>query len=143
VVKYFEVFLSTKPWNLIFRFLLETAGLVALADFGYHLSTSNLRYLLMVALPLGAAAIWGAFAVPNDPTRRPGPVLVPIPGPLRLVLELAYFGLAIYGLFRSSAVTLGWIFAALVLFHYAISWDRVAWLLSNKPFPKQNQIKQR
>lgn len=133
--------MSTKPWNLIFRFFLETAGLVALAYWGYSLVTGPLRYLLMIALPVAAAAIWGVFAVPNDPTRRPGRVPVPIPGGLRLALEGLYFALAVAGLFASGYPVPAWILAALVLFHYAISWDRIAWLLSKQPPAKRLPVK--
>ncbi len=133
--------MSTKPWNLIFRFFLETAGLVALALWGYSLATGPLRYLLMIAFPVAAAFLWGTFAVPDDPTRRPGRVPVPTPGALRLALEALYFALAVAGLFASGYPVPAVILAALVLIHYVLSWDRIAWLISKRPLAGRLPVK--
>jgi drug/metabolite transporter (DMT)-like permease len=115
------------------RFFLETAGLVALAAWGYSITPGPARYLLVVLLPLVAAFAWGGLAVRNDPTRKPGGRMIVIPGPARLLLELVFFSLAVTGLFLANYPTPAWILAALVIFHYAVSYDRVAWLIANRP----------
>lgn len=63
----------------------------------------------------------------GDPSRS-GRVPVPVPGPVRLVLEIAFFTLSAWALAFAGPSIAGWIFAAIVASHYALSWDRVAWL---------------
>ena len=109
------------PFNLAFRFLLELAGLAAFAYWGWHTGEAGLRWLFAVGAPLAAALIWGVFRVPNDPGRAP----VAVSGRTRLAIEAAFFGLAILGLWQAGAQLAGLIFAALVLIHYAVSYDRV------------------
>jgi hypothetical protein len=43
-------------------------------------------------------------------------------------LELAFFGSASLALFRLNPAY-GWIFGAITLVHYALSYDRIVWLL--------------
>jgi uncharacterized membrane protein YqjE len=45
-----------------------------------------------------------------------------------LLLELALFGSATLALFALDP-TYGWIFGAVTLVHYLLSYDRVVWLL--------------
>ncbi len=51
-----------------------------------------------------------------------------MPGIVRLLLELAFFAAATGSLFAVEAITLGWIYGIAVLIHYAISYNRIAWL---------------
>jgi hypothetical protein len=81
----------------------------------------------MLLIPLLAAAAWGAFNVKDDPSRS-GKAPVPVPGILRLVLELVFFGLATWALFSLNQ-TCGWIFGLVTLAHYILSYDRILWLL--------------
>jgi len=69
-----------------------------------------------------------AFAVPNDPSRS-GKTVVPTPGFIWLLLELALFGASAWMLFDLEFTKLGWIFSSVVLVHYATSYDRMVWLL--------------
>jgi hypothetical protein len=108
--------------------LLETAALVALGYWGWNLAGSPLRYVLAIGIPVAAAFLWGTFAVPNDPSRS-GKAPVPIPGALRLALELAFFGFAAWALYSAGATLFSLIFGAIILLHYAISYDRLAWLI--------------
>jgi hypothetical protein len=75
-----------------------------------------------------AAALWGTFAVRDDPSRS-GWAPVPTPGVLRLLLELGSFAAAAIALVASQRVTLGLVLAAVTLVHYAASYDRILWLL--------------
>jgi hypothetical protein len=88
------------------------------------------RWLFAIGLPLLAAVLWGTFAVPDDPSRS-GNAPVPTPGALRLLLELSFFAFAVFTLFTSRQNTFGWILAIVVVFHYAISYDRILWLFKN------------
>lgn len=120
--------MSHNPVNLGFRFVLEVVALVAIGYWGWSLSVGPLRYLLALGFPLLAAAAWGVFRVPGD-TSASGKAILPVPGILRLILELAFFALAAWGLAQTGWSTLAMILAAAVALHYALSFDRITWLL--------------
>lgn len=120
--------MSQNPANLAVRFLLEIAALACLAYWGWTQHTGILRYLLAIGLPLLASILWGTFAVPGDRSRS-GEAPVPVPGILRLVLELALFGSAAWCLADAGQAFWANIFSLVVLVHYAVSYDRVLWLL--------------
>ena len=44
-------------------------------------------------------------------------------------VELAFFGFAAWGLYKIGATSWSLLLAGLVVVHYALSWDRIAWLL--------------
>ncbi len=113
------------PINLALRFLLELLGLFALAHWGWAVHSGLIRWVWMILLPLGAAAAWGVFRVPNDP----GKAVVAVPGWVRLGLEVVYFGSATWAYIASGWVTAGWVFGGVTLLHYAVSYPRIAWLL--------------
>ena len=120
--------MGSNPINLGVRFVLEIGALAALAWWGRQQASGVWRYVLTIGIPLLAAIVWGTFAVPDDPSRS-GEARVPVPGLVRLIIELAVFGLATWALFVTGATTLGWVFGVAVVVHYAISYDRVAWLV--------------
>ena len=120
--------MGSNPINLAVRFILEMAGMVALGWWGWNQGEGILRFLLALGIPFLAAVLWGTFAVPDDPSRS-GEAKVPVPGIVRLMLELAFFGLATWSLFATGLTNLGWIYGIAVLIHYIISYDRVMWLV--------------
>jgi hypothetical protein len=120
--------MAKNPLNLLIRFLLEMLALVLLGYWGWSQAGGWLRYLLAIGIPLGAAVLWGTFNVPDDPSRS-GRAPVRVPGWLRLFLELAFFAFAAWGLYDAGSELFALIFAAIVLVHYAISYDRILWLL--------------
>ncbi len=117
--------MSSHPVNLAVRFILELAAWGAMGYWGWTQGQGALRFVLAIGLPVTAAAIWGTFRVPDDPGRAP----VPVPGLVRLAIELATFGFATWALYDSGNTTLSLIFAAIVVVHYIVSYDRVAWLV--------------
>ena len=117
--------MASNPLNLAFRFFLELAALVAIGYWGWNVGEGWTRWLLMLGVPLVAAVLWGVFRVDNDPGRAP----VRVPGFLRLALELAYFGFAVWSLNDAGATTASWILGISVLVHYLISYDRILWLV--------------
>jgi hypothetical protein len=117
--------MGQNPINLALRFFLELAGLYCMGYWGWTQHNGVLRYLLVIGLPLLAAVIWGVFRVPNDG----GAPRVRVPGMVRFLIEIVFFGFAIWGLFEAGAIAAGWIFGGLTLFHYIISYDRIGWLL--------------
>lgn len=120
--------MGSHPINLALRFFLELAALCAMGVWGFAHGTGVMRYIFAIALPLIAVALWGTFAVPNDPSRK-GSAPVPVAGVVRLLLELAFFAFAVWTLFDSTRTATALAFGAAVLIHYAASYDRVAWLL--------------
>jgi hypothetical protein len=113
------------PLNLALRFFLELAALYCIGYWGWTQQSGALRYLTALGVPLVAAVVWGTFRVPGDG----GAPRVRISGIVRLLLEIIFFGSAIWGLFDAGAVTAAWIFGGLTLFHYIVSYDRIRWLL--------------
>lgn len=118
--------MSNNPVNLTLRFVLELIGLWAFGYFGWTQFDGVWRGVVGFGLPLLMAVIWGTFRVPNDPKHAPVPVL----GKIRLLIEVCFFGLA--GMLWSLAgqQTSALIFIIVVIVHYALSYDRVGWLLS-------------
>lgn len=120
--------MGTHPINLAVRFILEICALAAMVYWGWTQHAGWLRFILAIGLPLLAASVWGTFAVPNDPSRS-GKAPIPIPGVVRLVLELIFFALAAWMLYDAGATLLGLGMGVVVIIHYAASYDRIAWLI--------------
>lgn len=118
------------PVNLGFRFLLELAALVGMAVGAYALGTGVSAWLLAVAIPLVAMTAWGTFRVPGDASASGGAPIA-VPGVVRLLIELDVFAASVFLLWFASpraAVLL----AVAVVIHYALSLDRIRWLLTGK-----------
>lgn len=113
---------------LALRFILEMIGLFAIGLFGWQQGEGVMRFVFALAATVLAATLWGTFRVPGDPSSN-GQAPVPVSGFLRLVIELAFFDLAAWSLFTVAPI-IGWIYAIAMLIQYAISYDRVRWLLS-------------
>ena len=116
--------------NLALRFFLELAALGGFATLAWRLSTGNWKFLAAIAVVVALGAVWATFAVPDDPSRS-GNAPVPVPGTVRLVLELAIlFG----GSWAYLSTGYGWAglsLGCLVVFHYLLWADRIVWLLQN------------
>ena len=116
------------PANLALRFVLELVALGALGWWGWTLTQSGWRWLAAVGMVLVAATLWGTFAVPGDPSRG-GQGLVHVPGVIRLAIELVVFAAGAYALRAVGRPGLAIAFGTLVLAHYALSYERIAWLV--------------
>jgi hypothetical protein len=119
--------MSQNPLNLAIRFILEILALVAIGAWARVLFPSALGFVLMILMPLLAATAWGIFNVKDDSSRS-GKAPVPVPGFVRLLLELALFASATWALLILNP-TYGWIFGTVTLVHYIFSYDRILWLL--------------
>ena len=122
--------MGSNPLNLTVRFLLELTALIATGIWGWKQTDGWIRFLLAFGIPIILAAIWGTFAVPNDPSRS-GKAPVAVPGIIRLVIELAIFTLAVWTLQDIGFTKLSWILGIIVAVHYIISCDRIMWLIKN------------
>jgi hypothetical protein len=112
------------------RFVLEINALIVFGFWGWMQSETHIRIVFAFGLPIVLSAAWGIFAVPNDPSRS-GKAPVVISGKLRLVLELAFFGFAVWCLKDLLLSELSLAFAVVILIHYIVSYDRIQWLLKN------------
>jgi hypothetical protein len=80
------VFDFWKWGNLLLAFLAELVALGIFAYWGRETgSTTLLRWLLAVGLPLAAAVVWGAFAAPTATRTTPA---------VRWTVKVLVFGLA-------------------------------------------------
>ena len=120
--------MGSHPINLMLRFLLELCVLAVAGYWGSTLSEGFTRFLLVLGVPLLLAVVWGTFAVPNDPSRS-GHSPIPVPGVVRLLLELANFAFAAWALYDVGLPALGLVLAVLVIVHYLLSYDRITWLV--------------
>ncbi|HET6861145.1 MAG TPA: YrdB family protein [Streptomyces sp.] len=116
------------PAMLGLRLVLELSALVCFGYWAWQVSEGPLRYVAVIAAPLLAAVAWGVFATPGDESRS-GKTVVPTPGALRLLLELAVFFGGAAALHAAGAELLALVLAGILAAYHAASLDRVAWLL--------------
>jgi hypothetical protein len=120
--------MGSHPINLMLRFLLELCVLAVAGYWGWTVSQDATRFIFVWLVPLALAIAWGTFAVPDDPSRS-GHAPIPIPGVLRLVLELANFAFAVWALYFLGRPVLGLILGIVAVAHYILSYDRITWLV--------------
>lgn len=115
-------------WNLALRFGLEIAALGGLAIAAWNLSSSSLRWVAVIVVPVAAATIWGVFNVLDDPSRS-GEAPIEVSGWIRLAIELVILGggAVAYAYAQRPAIAVGLI--ALIVVHYATSLNRIEWLI--------------
>lgn len=121
--------MGSHPINLTIRFLLEIIALTSVGMWGWKQNDGWLRFVLAIGLPIILAAIWGTFAVPNDPSRS-GAAPTVTPGIIRLAIELGIFTLATWAIYDMHFIRLSLAFGIIVALHYCLSYDRIIWLLS-------------
>ncbi len=117
--------------NSFLRFLLELAALISFGLWAWSQNTGPKQYLLAIGIPVFVAAIWGIFAVKNDPSRS-GKTVVPTPGPIRFLFEILVFGSASVILFLLTYKIQALVFSGFVVLHYTLAYERVRWLFQQK-----------
>lgn len=122
--------MGSNPINLALRFILELAALFALGYWGWTQHAGIWRFIWSIGLIGLAAVVWGTFAVPDDPSRS-GNAPVPVPGFLRLIIEIVIFAAGVWAFYAAGLPVIALIFGILTIIHYAISYDRILWLLTN------------
>ena len=120
--------MGSHPVNLAVRFLLELSALFSMGLWGWKQSDGLLKFFLAVGIPLIAAALWGVFAVPNDPSRS-GSAPVPTPGVIRLTIELIFFAFAAWAFLDIGYNKLSLVLLIATIVHYVVSYDRILWLV--------------
>jgi hypothetical protein len=121
--------MGSHPINLTVRFLLEIAALVSTGLWGWKQSDGWLRFILAIGIPIVLAAIWGTFAVPDDPSRS-GSAPIITPGIIRFAIEIGIFTFATWTLYDLGLTKLSLALGITVILHYLISYDRILWLMS-------------
>jgi hypothetical protein len=122
--------MSSNPLNLALRFILEMAALFALGYWGWTQHDGLWRFVWSIGLVVLPAIVWGTFAVPNDPSRS-GKAPVQVPGTVRLVIELLLFAAGTWAFIAAGQTVWGTVLGIGTILHYAISYDRIIWLLKN------------
>lgn len=123
-------FMGSHPINLAVRFLLELTVLGVMGYWGWKYSSGWMRWAMAIGIPVLMAAAWAVFAVPGDPSRS-GEAPIITPGAIRLLLEIGFFAAAVWALFDLQYPKAGYVFSAIIIVHYVLSWDRIAWLLGH------------
>lgn len=116
------------PLNAALRFALEIAALVAMGYWGWSQHEGAARWLWALGLPLVAAALWGIFRVPGDPGDAP----VAIPGIVRLLFEVLFFGGAVWLLAQAGRPNWALALGVLLVGHYLTAYQRIIWLLQQR-----------
>ena len=116
-------------WNLALRFALEMAALVGIVLGGRELIDGTAGQIAGVVAASLAAAAWGLFNVPGDPSRS-GAAPVPVSGVVRLCVEFDVLAFGAAGWLLAEPVA-GVVVIALLVVHYVTSWSRVRWLLTH------------
>jgi hypothetical protein len=115
-------------WNLALRFGLEIAAFTGIAMAAWNLSSGNLRWVAVIAVPVVAAIIWGVFNVVDDPSRS-GEAPIEVSGWIRLAVELLVLGggAAAFAITQRPTIAIGLVI--LIAIQYATSWSRIEWLI--------------
>jgi len=112
------------PINQGLRFGLELAALVAIGNGAMtHWGLGGGAAAIVVVL-----VVWAVFNVPGDPSRS-GHAPIPVPGWLRLIIEVLIFAAAFFSLGQEGLITFSRWFGIFFLLHYLASWQRILWLL--------------
>lgn len=122
--------MGSHPINLGVRFILEIVALISVGVWGWNRTDGSLKYIFAIGLPILLGAIWGTFAVPDDPSRS-GQTVIATSGVIRLIIELGIFSIATLAIYNQGQQKFSYVFATIVILHYLISYDRVLWLLEN------------
>lgn len=119
------------PAQAVFRFVIELVAIVCWGIVGWNVTDGAGRWVLVVMLPIVAAIVWGTFRAPGDHSSGGG-APVPVPGVVRLFIELD----VLLGAAAVTAIvwrwTVGVVLGAAVAVHYATTPARVRWLLGQR-----------
>ena len=108
---------AIKLLNLLVRFLLELCLLAAVGFWGFKThSSSGLKILFGVGLPILIAVLWGMFVAPKAVYR--------LNSVLYIAAEFVLLGSGAAALFASGKPTIAWIYAIIVVINKVLV---VAW----------------
>ncbi len=115
--------------SLVFAFVLELAMFICIGIWGWHVGDGGLLGgVLAVLFVVILGAVWGLCRVPGDLPH--GRSRVPVPGPVRIVIEFGVLGLAVYGIWVAGSRAAGETLLTAGVIHHALTWERLRWLLT-------------
>lgn len=123
---------------LMLHFSLEIAALVVAGQWGWQLTNSPMRFVYAIVVPLIMAAVWGVFR-PYNEMGRGQKAPVPVSGRVRLVIEAAFFGFAVWSMFDRGQPVTGLALLGALALDYLLSIDRIAWLWNEEYYRKEMQ----
>ncbi|MFW5820706.1 MAG: DUF2568 domain-containing protein [Bacteroidota bacterium] len=123
--------MSTNPYNLVLRLILEFYGYIVFGFTGFVITESILRWPLAILFPVAAGFFWGTFYVEKDPASV-GKEIIKISGLQRLVLEFLFYSLTVLLSFIYVSDLVSYIYLYLILIHNIFSHERISWLLKSK-----------
>lgn len=112
-------FMRQRSFNLALGYFLEIVALIAIGYWGWAQHEGVLRYALAISLPVIVAVMWATFREAGETERRPP--LIAVSSMVRLLLEVAMFGFAVWGLFNSGLTGGGWLLGGTFLLYRLIS----------------------
>lgn len=119
------------PAQAGFRFLVEMAALACWAVVGWEVGGDGAGWLLAIGFPVVAASTWATFRVPGDLSAgQGGPI--PVPGLVRLVIELDVLALSAVFAIVVGQVVLGVVVLVAIVAHYLLTMRRVRWLVARR-----------
>lgn len=120
--------------NMVLRFLLELAGLVAAGYWGFTVFDGwGLRIVFGIGVPVLMAAVWGTFRIPNDG----GAPVVQVAPIVRFVIEALFFALAVGLLWAAGRGGVALVLLAIILLNYAIDYPRTLPMMGNRQPPNR------
>jgi len=120
--------MTSNPYNLVLRLLIEFYGYIALGFTGFFLTETLLRWPLAIIFPIIAGFFWGTFYIEKDPAGI-GKAIIKVSGPQRLILEFSFYTLTVLLSFIFVSNLVSFIYLYLIIVHNAFSYERVAWML--------------
>jgi hypothetical protein len=115
--------------NMVLRFVLELAGLVAAGYWGFAIFVNwGPRIAFGLGMPILMAAAWGVFRIPNDG----GAPVVQVAPIVRFAIEAVFFALAAGLLWAAGRGGVAVVLLAVIVVNYAIDYRRTLALASNR-----------
>lgn len=99
--------------NLVLRFLLELAGVIAVGYWGYHAMDGPGRWLIAIGAPALLIVLWALVIAPGAD--------VPIPQPVREVIGSIVLLAAAGALYAAGAQTAALAYAGLVILNAVLT----------------------
>lgn len=130
--------MTSNPYNLVLRLLIEVYGYIVFGFAGFFLSSGMIRWPLALLLPVAAGFFWGTFYVEKDPAGI-GKAIVKVSGLQRLIIEFLFYALTVTLSFIFVNTLVTFIYIYLIIIHNAFSYDRITWLLKKR---KKGSIKE-
>ena len=132
-------YMTTNPYNLVLRLLLEFYGYIVFGFAGFFLTESIIRWPLALILPISAGFFWGTFFVYKDPAGI-GKAIIRVTGIQRLIIEFAFYALTVLLSFIYVSKLISFIYLYLIIIHNAFSFDRLTFLLKKEKKDTVNQV---